>query len=162
MRKRGAPFRIHAFLDKFSKQNFKKVQFVFVCLLYVSFINLTVAVRLVHSTPVSAETTTLAYDWSQYIEPQSGIGVQIGDIKVATDGSVYAVGSIYGSADFDPKGAGDIRTVSPNAAAFITKRNSDGSYAWTRILESTTSVFLGAFREEVIKLDAANNIYLTG
>jgi hypothetical protein len=64
---------------------------------------------------------------------------------IATDGSFFLAGQFRGTVDFDPTGAHDVHSaVGPaDIAAFITKLNADGSYAWTRSF-SDPGVALGA------------------
>jgi hypothetical protein len=78
-----------------------------------------------------------------------------------TDSSsnVFTVGNFRGTVDFDAIGT-DSRT--PNSAinnAFITKYNSNGSYGWTRIVNSPvgeSSVAQGAVT------DSSGNVFATG
>ena len=53
---------------------------------------------------------------------------------IGTDGSYFLAGQFRGTVDFDPTSAQDVRSSGDvgTIAAFITKMNADGSYAWTR------------------------------
>lgn len=53
--------------------------------------------------------------------------------SVATDasGNVFVTGVFYSTTDFDPGEGVDNHTSNGNGDAYLTKFNSDGSYAWT-------------------------------
>ncbi len=61
--------------------------------------------------------------------------IQGGSNGVAVDaaGNRYVVGTVTGIVDFNPNVGMDIKGIGANAAAFVTRYNANGSYAWTQI-----------------------------
>ncbi len=85
-------------------------------------------------------------------------------IAVGTDGSVYSTGRFAGTVDFDP-GAGVANftaTASQPGNVFISKLNSDGSYAWTKILLGSNSSTAYLDDGYGIAIDDGNNVYTVG
>ncbi|OHD59920.1 MAG: hypothetical protein A2096_00860 [Spirochaetes bacterium GWF1_41_5] len=78
---------------------------------------------------------------------------------VITDGSgnIYVTGIFNAVFDFDPGSGADPKTSAGENDIFLTKINTDGSYAWTKTMggisnDQPVSIFL----------DNANNIFLAG
>jgi hypothetical protein len=93
--------------------------------------------------------------WAKAIEGNNYVFVY----GLATDaaGSVYATGSIYGSADFDP-GAGTFsRTTNGGIDAFVMKLDSAGNFAWADTFGSTGSDIGWG-----IAVDPIGTVYLAG
>jgi len=63
----------------------------------------------------------------QWVNPT--VGNAFG-VKLATDGSVYIVGSFSGSQDFDPGAGSSLLTAAAGNETYLQKFNSDGSFAW--------------------------------
>ncbi|MEK6674240.1 MAG: hypothetical protein AABZ47_01140 [Planctomycetota bacterium] len=75
------------------------------------------------------------YAWTRDYQDDSPIGA----MAVSPDGSIVLAGGFAGTVDFDPTDGADFRTsdssLNPNFGDFyITKLNTDGSYAWTYVL----------------------------
>jgi hypothetical protein len=63
----------------------------------------------------------------QWVNPT--VGNAFG-VKLATDGSVYIVGSFSGSQDFEPGAGSSLLTAAAGNETYLQKFNSDGSFAW--------------------------------
>lgn len=74
-----------------------------------------------------------SYGWTRIID-DVGIGGNVVGMEVASDGSVFVAGTFDGTVDFDPDGAGDVRTASGITEPYLMKLNANGSYSWTRTL----------------------------
>jgi subtilisin-like proprotein convertase family protein/predicted RNA-binding protein Jag len=71
-------------------------------------------------------------------------------------GNLYITGDYSGTVNFNPNGT-DERTALASTDIFLSKYNADGTYAWTKTIESS----YGVVGYDVV-LDSSNNIYLTG
>ncbi|MEO8149242.1 MAG: SBBP repeat-containing protein [Bacteroidia bacterium] len=79
-------------------------------------------------------------------------------IKIGVSGDIYAVGSFYNTADFDP-GAGVFNMTSEGSTdIFICKLDSSGNFVWAKRVGGPG--YEGGF--PCIALDALDNIYITG
>jgi hypothetical protein len=74
-----------------------------------------------------------------------------------TNGNIYAAGSFYGNAVFDPDTGNDNKNSAGGYDAFLTRINSNGSYAWTK-------TFGGSGNEcgYALNTDLSGNIYVGG
>jgi hypothetical protein len=78
------------------------------------------------------------------------------DVTVDNAGNVYTAGSFQKIVDFDP-GTAIANFTSARANAFINKLDSNGVYAWTKVLGGS-----GLSYPSGITVDAKGNIYTTG
>lgn len=90
-----------------------------------------------------------------------GSNALVRGFAIAVDGSgnVYTTGDFSGTADFDP-GSGVSNLTTSNYTAYISKLNSNGSFAWVRQLgqHTTPTATMGY----AIAVDALGNVYSTG
>jgi len=63
-------------------------------------------------------------------------GAYFASAAIAPDGSYFVGGDFNQAFDFDPTGVVDVRTPTGSYDAFVTKYNSDGTYAWSRFFGS--------------------------
>ncbi|HLP88021.1 MAG TPA: SBBP repeat-containing protein [Nostocaceae cyanobacterium] len=78
-------------------------------------------------------------------------------IAVDSVGNVYTTGYFYGTADFDP-GSGTFNLTSNGYDdIFISKLNSDGSFAWAKNLGGSSGDYSYS-----IAVDSVGNVYTTG
>jgi hypothetical protein len=74
--------------------------------------------------------------------------------------NVYLSGYYFGTADFDPGPLTNNFTCSPGATnAFICKLDSNGNFAWNRVIEASINNQTQAFSLDV---DSKNNILVAG
>lgn len=78
------------------------------------------------------------------------------DIAVDNAGNVYTMGHFGGTVDFDPDSGTFNLTSNGEGSVFISKLNSDGSFAWAASFGSSFT------RSENIAVDSAGNVYITG
>jgi hypothetical protein len=78
-------------------------------------------------------------------------------VVVDDSGNVYLAGYFSGMADFDPDGAGDNHTSAGSSDVFLTKMDSDGSYAWTKSMGGASDD-----QARSVTGDDRGNIYVTG
>lgn len=97
-----------------------------------------------------------SYGWTMTWDPSSFINAS--SVTVDPSGDVVMVGDFFGTVDFNPGSGTDSRTTTNNAA-YIVKLHSDGSYAWTDIIDSTSS---GTVLPRCVVTDSTGNILLTG
>ena len=95
------------------------------------------------------------YGWTKTI---GGSWVDGGN-SVTTDdnGAIYVAGSFEDTVDFDPGSGVDSHTSNGNSDIFLTRINSDGTYAWTKTMGGTSTE-----RGESVTTDDSGNIYVTG
>ncbi|MDP3555990.1 MAG: T9SS type A sorting domain-containing protein [Bacteroidota bacterium] len=97
--------------------------------------------------------TTLNLSWVYGFG--SAVNEAISSSEVDAAGNVYITGEINSTLDFDP-GPGTY-TLTASSKAFFAKYNSSGALVWAHVHEgSGTSVGSN------IRIDASNNVYLTG
>ncbi|WYL99987.1 MAG: DUF4347 domain-containing protein [Gloeotrichia echinulata CP02] len=78
-------------------------------------------------------------------------------IAVDSGGNVYTTGYFFGTADFDP-GAGTANLTSAGSQdIFISKLNSDGTFAWAKNLGGSSTDIGNS-----IAVDSGGNVYTTG
>jgi hypothetical protein len=87
-------------------------------------------------------------------------------VKVDTSGNIFWAGNFVDPVDFDPTSGVNNKECandgSGDVCMFLTKINSDNSYAWT---DTTTNVDDGNYNKIGVKglaIDSSNNIYLAG
>jgi hypothetical protein len=81
-------------------------------------------------------------------------------IAVDGSGSVFTVGNLHGTADFDP-GAGVASLSSTGSTnAYISKLDTSGHYVWARALVGTNST--SSVHGAGIAVDSLDNVYTTG
>lgn len=95
------------------------------------------------------------YGWTKTVNATT---VQPQSMTVNSSGQVYVVGYFYQTTDFNSGGGGDIIVpASGNDETYLSKYNTDGSYAWTRrIGASGDDYFYG------LVIDAQGNVYTGG
>ena len=97
-----------------------------------------------------------SYGWTHTL---GGASYDFGSsLSIDTNNNIYMTGRFRGTVDFNFDGGGDIFTPSGLDDIFVTKINSSGSYAWTKIFSSEGSD--DDLRS--ITTDQNNNLYLTG
>jgi hypothetical protein len=76
-----------------------------------------------------------------------------------SNSNVYLAGSFVGNRDFDPNAGTDIlESISADGPdIYITRINSDGSYAWTKLFNSFNAEYCST-----VSIDSNDNIYLSG
>lgn len=79
------------------------------------------------------------------------------DMKLGSDGDIYLAGVFRGTVDFDPSGGTSNYTSVGLDDAYLSKFNSDGTYAWTKTWGSTTNDF--SFN---LRLNSDDDIYIIG
>lgn len=81
-------------------------------------------------------------------------------LSITTDGTgnVYTTGFYLSTADFDP-GAGVFNLIAVGGAdIFISKLDASGNFVWAKTMGGTGATDQG----KSIKVDASNNVYITG
>ncbi len=109
----------------------------------------------INSKAVQAERVVQAYNFTR----RSGGTASDLSYSVAVDSSnnVYMAGIFSGTVNFHTDGGTDSRTSAGSNDIFVTKLNSDGSYAWTKTAGGTgLDVAYG------ITVDGLDNIYVVG
>ena len=91
------------------------------------------------------------------VTPAAGPGIQFKDVAVASDGSVYVVGDIGGSVEYDFGGA-TAEASGATAAGVLIKFNSSGTALWAR----TRTAGDGESRFQGVDVDPAGNVYVVG
>src|SRR3569832_1180171 len=112
----------------------------------------TVNVNVTAATSLSG-----IHDYS-FTQSFGGTGSDYG-YGVATDsaGNVYTVGSYSATVDFDPSAGTDTRTAVGSPDIYVTRRNADGSYAWTWTAGGTGSDVAYA-----VAVDTLGAVYVAG
>lgn len=104
------------------------------------------------------------FQWAKSL-PGGPFGTVYGKaIAVDSLGNIYTAGTFSGTIDFDP-GADSVKLVSADNAlpknwgldVFISKSDNQGNLLWVKQIAGTANSDVSS-----IKLDAYNNIYLTG
>lgn len=96
-----------------------------------------------------------------WAEDIGGIGTNIANsIAVDALGNIYTTGYFYATTDFDP-GAGTFNLTPPSSgsAAFVSKLNTSGGFAWA---VSYGGPFSSYAQGNGITTDALGNVYTTG
>ncbi len=75
---------------------------------------------------------------------------------IAADGSFFLAGTFMGAVDFDPSAGRDIRTAT-DADGYVTKFNTDGSYAWTAVFAGRGDFGIGG-----LAVTPAGNVIASG
>lgn len=81
-------------------------------------------------------------------------------ITVDKFGSVYTVGTFFGTADLDPTIAGTYTATAagwPNPDAFISKLDSNGNFVWSKSVGGSYSDYATS-----VQTDAVGNVYISG
>ncbi|MDD1457634.1 SBBP repeat-containing protein [Dolichospermum sp. ST_sed7] len=87
-----------------------------------------------------------------------GTGTDFGtSIKLDSSGNIYTTGTFQGTADFDPGNGTSNLTSAGSYDVFVSKLNSDGSFAWAKSLGGTLEDIANS-----ITVDSSGNIYTTG
>lgn len=96
------------------------------------------------------------YGWTKADTSAGGAWAIRSGVASGADGAIYTSGTFAGSATF-----GDSTTLNGSAgSAYISKYDSDGTYGWTKALDTSAS---GASANGyAVAADSAGNAYLTG
>jgi len=81
-------------------------------------------------------------------------------IAVDTSNNLYVTGYFTGTVDFDPVAAGgasDSHTATGGVDIFLSKRNPNGSYAWTKVFGGTGNDYGSR-----VAVDGSGNVYMVG
>jgi hypothetical protein len=114
---------------------------------------------LVSASPLSVSAAILPiYQYTKTFDTTNGY-IYSNSVTTDSQNNVYVSGNFQGTIIFDGAGGNDSQT-SPNgnASSFLTRYNSNGSYAWTRINDSLNGNSSSIF----ITTDTAGNIYSVG
>jgi hypothetical protein len=85
----------------------------------------------IHTYPTVVNDQDQAHAWTALLGQQPNSYVECVIVKTDPLGNVYFVGIFDGLADFNPSVGHDMRQGA--ATGFITRLNTDGSYAWTTL-----------------------------
>jgi len=109
---------------------------------------------------VTKQNSDGSYAWTKTF---GGAGSDYGyDIALDDLGNIYVTGIFYSSADFDPGPGVDIHDLGDSYSIFVTRLNADGSYGWTRTIDTNYGIY-GRYGNGIdIALDGAGGVYLTG
>ena len=99
-----------------------------------------------------------SYAWTKTFDTTNGYAGGC-SVVADTDGNVYQAGYFSGTVIFDGTGGSDSQTdAGGNGDAFLTKYNTNGSYAWTKTFDTTDGYAYG----NSVTTDTDGNIYLVG
>lgn len=93
----------------------------------------------------------------EYVSTMSGGNIGAEDMAMDAAGNTYAVGSIFGTADFDPGPGTYNLTAAGSYDVFVSKMDASGNLVWARILGG--SKYDQGFG---IAVDPSGNVYTTG
>jgi len=101
-----------------------------------------------------------SYSYTKYFDTSSGALAAPNSVTTDSNGNIYEAGTFYnGAVIFDGVGGSDSQG-SINLDSYLTKYNADGSYAYTKIFD--TSGAGGGANSLAVATDNTGNIYLTG
>lgn len=103
---------------------------------------------------VLAQINTPTFDW--VITTGTTDRVQGIEMAMDSDGNLIIVGTIIGTADFDP-GPGVSSITTATECAFVAKYNEAGNFLWVKHFASTYATY---FYD--VKTDGNNNVYVAG
>lgn len=100
------------------------------------------------------QVNTPTFDWVK----TTGTTDRVQGVEIAIDsnGDLIVLGTINGTADFDP-GLGVSSITTTTECAFVAKYNSTGDFLWVKHFASTYASYFND-----VKLDDNNNIYVAG
>ncbi|MFS8159219.1 MAG: hypothetical protein ACMG6E_03225, partial [Candidatus Roizmanbacteria bacterium] len=81
----------------------------------------------------------------------------VNDLQLGSDGSIYMAGVYRLTVDFDPSGSVSNQTSVGLDDPFLSKFNSDGTYAWTKTWGGTSNDF--SFN---LRVNSTNDVYIIG
>ena len=88
----------------------------------------------------------------------TGSGDSVNKIALDSNNNIFLTGCLTGTVDFDPSEEGiDVKISNGSNDVFLTKYNSDGTYAWTKTWGGTTNDFGFA-----VTVNSNNDIYVAG
>jgi hypothetical protein len=108
--------------------------------------------------PVSAQDVQPAYRYTKTPTVGSASSSLVYGLTTDSTGATYLAGGFNGTINFAGVGGNDTITT-PYGTAYISKHGQDGTYAWTRSLDSSSNGFAQATG---VVTDASNNVYVTG
>lgn len=103
---------------------------------------------------VFAQINTPTFDWVT----TTGTTDRVQGVEMAmdSDGNLIVVGTINGTADFDP-GPGVSSITTATECAFVAKYNETGNFLWVKHFASTYASYFND-----VKIDGNNNVYVAG
>jgi len=106
---------------------------------------------------VRLTSSTGAFAWGRSLESTvTGSGAMVSGLAADAAGNVYAAGSFWGTADFDP-GAGMHSVTAAGTDAFLVKLTAGGSFEWAETFGGA-----GDDRGAAIAVDPSGTIHLAG
>ncbi|MEI7674872.1 MAG: SBBP repeat-containing protein [bacterium] len=100
------------------------------------------------------------YGWTK-VNSNPGSYSYASSVVSDKNGAIYVAGYFAGTVTFDGVGGTHtVTTASGTSDSYLTKYNSDGTYAWTQTIESATSSDSNYANN--IAVDSNNNIYTVG
>ncbi|MCP4441151.1 MAG: T9SS type A sorting domain-containing protein [Aureispira sp.] len=98
--------------------------------------------------------------WAIQTTGQTGASNQGRAVETDAVGNIHVLGTLSGSADFDPGPGTDIENSgsTPNADIFIQKISPSGTHMWVSAMGGTASGDYG----DNLRIDADGNVYSTG
>lgn len=95
------------------------------------------------------------------------VNASIEGSTIDSSGNVYTVGSFTGTVDFDPgPGTFNLQSQGNYEDLFLSKLNSDGSFAWAKLLKGSSSSSNNTidlfFTNNNIAVDSFGNVYTGG
>jgi hypothetical protein len=120
-------------------------------------ISMLVPLTAIHSQKAHA-TTLPAYGYTKTFDTTNGYASG-NSVTADANGNVYLTGYFHGTVTFDGVGGSDSQTAANGSdGTFLTKYNTNGSYAWTKTFDTTDGNASG----NSVTTDTNGNVYLTG
>src|ERR1035437_5586197 len=88
----------------------------------------------------------------------SGDNANATGVTTDSNGNIYVAGYVSGTVVFDGVGGSDSQTA-VNSSSFLTKYNANGTYAYTKIFDTSASPYTAAAG---VTTDSNGNVYVTG
>jgi hypothetical protein len=113
----------------------------------------------IYGASIAKYTTSGTEAWLKTIYQSSGMNSIVAhDVAVDAAGNVYAVGSFYGTIDFDPgAGVSELTTSSTLDDGYIVKLNASGDFQWVKAIQSPPFVSI-----KKIKINGEGDLLIGG
>jgi hypothetical protein len=111
------------------------------------------------SLPVSASSSLPAYRYTSIPDVQSSSSVSSYALATDKTGATFQGGVFNGTINFAGAGGNDTVTTT-SGTAYVTKYESDGTYDWTRTLDTQSGG--GYAQVSGLATDASGNVYVAG
>jgi peptidoglycan hydrolase-like protein with peptidoglycan-binding domain len=99
-----------------------------------------------------------SYFWTKtWGSTYAGSGDSVEDIIIDSNDNIYLVGTLRTTVNFDPTEGVDERTSLGGTDVYLTKYNSDDTYAWTKTWGGTNNDYGFA-----VRVNSNNDIYVVG